>query len=191
MNHTLITAPTGEPVTVEEARSHCRIDGNQDDEMLFALTKAAREYAEAYTGRSFVSTTWELRVDQFPLYFELPKGPLASVTSITYIDIAGNTQTLSANSYQVVNDSGPFAQPGMIFQAYNQTWPSSRGHINDVRIRYVAGYGTPSDVPPAIKAAIKLMTAHLYENREATLTGTVVSEFPLGFTALLSPFKVF
>jgi uncharacterized phiE125 gp8 family phage protein len=191
MNHTLITAPAGEPVTVEEARSHCRIDGNQDDEILFALSKAAREYAEAYTGRSFVNTTWELKVDQFPLYFQLPKAPLVSVTSITYIDIQGNTQTLPANTYQVVNDAGPFAQPGKIFQAYNETWPSSRGYINDVRIRYVAGYGAPTDVPPAIKAAIKLMIAHLYENREATLTGTIVTEFPLGFTALLSPFKVF
>jgi uncharacterized phiE125 gp8 family phage protein len=191
MNHTLITAPTGEPVTVEEARSHCRIDGNQDDEILFALTKAAREYAEAYTGRSFVNTTWELQVDQFPLYFQLPKAPLASVTSITYIDVQGATQTLSAGLYQVVADAGPFAQPGKIFQAYNATWPSSRGHIDDVRIRYVAGYGAATDVPMAIKAAIKLMIAHLYENREATLTGTIVSEYPLGFAALLSPFKVF
>lgn len=191
MTHMLITAPAGEPVTVEEARAHCRIDGNQDDELLYMLTRTAREYAEAYTGRSFVSTTWELRVDQFPLYFQLPKAPLSSVTSITYIDIEGNTQTLSAGLYQVVADAGPFAQPGKIFQAYNATWPSSRGHIDDVRIRYVAGYGAATDVPMAIKAAIKLMTAHLYENREATLTGTIVTEYPLGFSALLSPFKVF
>ena len=191
MTHMLITAPAGEPVTVEEARAHCRIDGNQDDELLYMLTRTAREYAEAYTGRSFVSTTWELRVDQFPLYFQLPKAPLASVTSITYIDVQGATQTLSAGLYQVVADAGPFAQPGKIFQAYNATWPSSRGHIDDVRIRYVAGYGAATDVPMAIKAAIKLMIAHLYENREATLTGTNVSEYPLGFAALLSPFKVF
>jgi len=191
MTHMLITAPAGEPVTVEEARAHCRIDGNQDDELLYMLTRTAREYAEAYTGRSFVSTTWELRVDQFPLYFQLPKAPLASVTSITYIDVQGATQTLSAGLYQVVADAGPFAQPGKIFQAYNATWPSSRGHIDDVRIRYVAGYGAATDVPMAIKAAIKLMIAHLYENREATLTGTIVTEYPLGFAALLSPFKVF
>jgi len=191
MTHTLITAPLGEPVTIEDARLHCRIDGSQDDEVLRALVAAARQYVEGYTGRALVNQTWELRFDQFPLYIDLPKAPLASVTSITYIDIEGNTQTLASSAYQVVASSGDFSQPGRIFQAYNQTWPSSRGHIDDVRVRYVAGYGTPDDVPYAIKAAIKLMTAHLYENREATVVGTIAAEMPLSIRNLLAPFVVF
>ena len=189
--HILVTAPAGEPVTVNELRTHCRIDGNTEDELLYALGRSAREYVEAYTGRALVSQTWELRFDQFPLYINLPKAPLASVTSITYIDIESATQTLSANAYQVVASSGDFAQPGRIFQAYNQTWPSSRGHIDDVRVRYVAGYGTSNDVPYALKAAIKLMTAHLYENREATVVGTIATEMPLSIRNLLAPFVVF
>lgn len=191
MTHTLITAPLGEPVTIEDARLHCRIDGSQDDEVLRALVAAARNYVEAYTGRALVNQTWELRVDQFPLYFQIPKAPLASVTSITYVDLEGNTQTLSSSAYQLVNETGPFSQPGKIFQAYNETWPSSRGHIDDVRVRYVAGYGAPADVPEAIKAAIKLMTAHLFENREATITGTIASEMPLSVRNLLAPFVVY
>lgn len=191
MTQLLITAPAGEPVTVEEARTHCRIDGNQDDELLYILTRTAREYAETYTGRSFVNTTWEHRVDQFPRFFDLPKAPLSSVTSITYVDALGATQTLSQNAYQVVSDTGPYAQKARIVEAYNQNWPTARGQADDVRVRYVAGYGSPTDVPMTVRAAIKLMIGHLYENREATLTGTIVSEFPLGFAALLSPFKVY
>ena len=191
LTHILVTPPAGEPVTVNELRTHCRIDGNTEDELLYTLGRSAREYVEAYTGRALVSQTWELRFDQFPLYINLPKAPLASITSITYIDLEGNTQTLASSAYQLVASSGDFSQPGRVFQAYNQTWPSSRGHYDDVRVRYVAGYGTPNDVPYALKAAIKLMTAHLYENREATVVGTIAAEMPLSVRNILAPFVVF
>ena len=201
MTQLLITPPAAEPVTVEEARAHCRIDGNHDDELLYILTRTARETAEFYTGRSFVSTTWETRIDQFPeaafpsLYID--KAPLLSVTSITYIDGNNATQTLSANNYLVIADTGPYSQPGRIVPAYGTSWPSARGYTDDVRVRYVAGYGAPTDVPMGIKAAIKLMTAHLYENRESAASEpfnyskSLKTEFPLGFAALLTPFKVF
>lgn len=189
-NHVLIAAPIGEPVTVEDAREHCRIDGNHEDNLLRALVTSAREHVEAYTGRSLVSTTWELRMEYFPLSITLPKAPVSSVAQITYIDQSGAQQTLAANAYQLVVDGGIHAQAGRVFKAYDQTWPMTRGHLEDVRVRYVAGYGTPNDVPQSIKAAIRLMVGHLYENREATTQGNL-GTLPLGVSALLAPFVVY
>ena len=49
------------------------------------------------------------------------------------------------------------------------------------------GYGGASDVPPPIVQAIKLLTTHLYENREAV---TSLQTQPYTIGALLQPYKV-
>jgi hypothetical protein len=48
----------------------------------------------------------------------------------------------------------------------------------------------PADpVPPAIIEAIKLLVAHLYENREASLVGVTSSALPFGLFDLLTPYR--
>lgn len=48
----------------------------------------------------------------------------------------------------------------------------------------------PMVVTPAIKAAVLLLTGHLYRNREEVITGTIVSEMKEGARALLWPHRV-
>lgn len=62
----LITAPTIEPVTLEEIKEHCRIDGAEDDNLLTSLITVARQEAEKITRRQLITATWELRLDHFP-----------------------------------------------------------------------------------------------------------------------------
>lgn len=44
-------------------------------------------------------------------------------------------------------------------------------------------------MPPAVLQAIKLLVAHLYENREATLVGVSAADLPFGLFDLLSPYR--
>lgn len=88
-------------MTVEEAKSHLRIDHNDDDPDIEMWVQAATEYIES---RNVILTpqTWELVLDSFP-YCEpirLWKGPVQSVDFIQYLDVDGVTQTWSASSYQ-------------------------------------------------------------------------------------------
>lgn len=191
MTHRLITAPTVEPVTIAEAGLHCRIDCDLENALLSSLIAAARQHIEAYTGRALVTQTWELRAQYFPDAFELPRAPVQSITSVSYVDIAGVTQTLPGDQYTLIADIGPHAQPGRMVPAYLATWPACRGYEDDVRVRYVAGYGNGQAVPQPIRAAMLLLIGHLYENREAVITGTGVNDLPLGVAALLAPYKVF
>lgn len=190
MSHLLITAPTVEPVSVPEAAAHLRVTVNDEDPLVASLIQAARMHVEAYTGRALVTQTWELRLPDFPAYLELPRAPFASITSITYIDAASATQTLAESAYQVVTDSGPYCQPARVVPAYNQQWPAVRAQEDDLRVRYVAGYGVPRTVPAPLRAAMLLLVGHLYEHREAIITGTIVSELPT-LKALLNPFVVY
>jgi uncharacterized phiE125 gp8 family phage protein len=56
-------------------------------------------------------------------------------------------------------------------------------------VKYVAGYGGASDVPEPIVQAIKLLTAHLYENREA-VTSLGVNAIPYTIGAMLQPYRI-
>jgi len=138
-----------------------------DEDDIRQMVVAAREYAEQYQWSSLMTQTWVLNLDRFPPdEIQIPKQPLASITSVSYVDFAGDSQTLVTGT-----DFTPdfTSQPGRIIPAFNKTWPSTRGHIDDVTIVFVAGYGTGvpagSTVPQRIKHAIKLMVADWYWNR--------------------------
>lgn len=179
--------PAAEPITLAEAKLHLRVDHDYENDMITSLIVAARQWAENETRRRFINTTLRLSMDCFPEVIRLPGGKCQSVTSIVYIDTAGVSQTLSASYYTVDTDS----EPARIVQAYGYAWPAIRYDPNAVKVTYVAGYGAAATaVPDGIKSAIKLQIGNLYENREATISGTTIAEVPMAAKALLDPFRV-
>jgi uncharacterized phage protein (predicted DNA packaging) len=49
--------------------------------------------------------------------------------------------------------------------------------------------GIPADsdnIPASVNEAVRQLTAHLYENREATLVGITAQQLPFGFLDLLA-----
>ena len=181
--------PTTEPVTLAMAKAHLRVDDNEEDPLIAQVIEAAREWCEDFQRRSFCSQTWRLTLDEFPScdVIELPRPPLASVSSITYVDSDGATQTLSSGDYTVDTDS----EPGRVILGYDESWPSTRDVPNAVTITYVAGYGAnDSFVPAKVKQAMLLLIGHWFENREDILTGTISKQIEKGAEALLWPQRV-
>ena len=160
----LITAATTYPITLAEAKLHCRVDSTDDDALITALITAATEMCEQQTGRAIMAQTWELTLDAFPDAFELTRVPVQSVTSLKYYDADGVQQTLSNTLYSLdnVDDHGW----GYVVPVYAGAWPTSRDQINAVALRYVAGYADAASVPEGIKQWIKLMLSTMYDNRE-------------------------
>lgn len=184
----VVTNPTLEPVSVDEAKAHLRVDTASEDDLIKGWIAAARRWCETYTNRRFINTTIRYTLDAFSDEMEIPVSPLASVSSITYTDVDGASQTLSASVYQV----DTYSQPGRVVLAYNQTWPLIRSEVvNPVQINAVVGYGaTPDSVPDGIKAAIKLLVGHWFEHREAVNIGNIVNDIPLTVHSLLYPFRL-
>ncbi len=81
----LKTAPTVEPVTLDEAKLHLKIDGADDNALITSLIIAARDLAERETSRVFITQTWHLYRDDSPAEFSIPKPPLQSLKSIRMI----------------------------------------------------------------------------------------------------------
>lgn len=182
----MITAPAVEPVTLEEARDHLRVDSDAEDALISELIAAARQWCEQHTGRQFVTATFDWHVDMLAGTLEVPRAPLQSVTSITYLDSDGAQQTLAGATYRV----DAYSIPARLALGYAQSWPALYGVVNAATVRFVAGYGDAAqDVPAPIRQAILLLTAELYEQRQESVP-LAFSGTPFGVTALLHPYRV-
>lgn len=191
---TLYTAPAAEPLSAAEAKAHLRVTTTDEDTLIGSLITASRQRLEEITGRAFISQTWEYALNDFPEETRrnplgaiwLPRPPLVSVTSITYTDTDGASQTLNASLYTVDTR----AIPGQIVPAYGQTWPATRDIVNAVVVRYVAGYGASSAyVPEPIRQALRVDLATLYEHREDLVVGNIVAPISTVRT-LLAPYRM-
>lgn len=182
----IVTDATWEPVSVADARANSRIDISDDDALLLRMIRAARERAEAYTGRTIPQKTLRLAMDSFPVKgWWLPGAPVQSVTSVLYKDTNGNDATLSTSLYDV----DTYSEPGRIVRAWQAIWPNYRLVANSVRITYVAGYTAATAVPEGIKSAILLMAGTLYQNREDV--GDVQRyKMPRAAEDLLEPYRI-
>jgi len=144
----LITAPAIEPVTLAEAKVQCRVDTDltAEDDLLSALISTAREMAEHEIGRALINQTWERVLDAFPAAeIELGMPPVSSIVSVTYIDAAGDSQTLASAAYTLEPD----LLPGWLLPAEGYEWPDTLDTANAVRVRFVAGYGDSAPNVPA------------------------------------------
>lgn len=187
---TLVTGPAVEPLSVATARLALKIDTTVDDPLIDKWIGAARDYVETFTGRKLITQTWDLKLDAFPScdVIELPFPPVTSITSVTYVDTAGTSQTWSSANYTTDLPAGDQASPARITPAYGVVWPSTRDVINAVTVRFVCGYSAPERVPEGLQSALLQLVAHRYYHREAVVVGTIAQELPFGVQADLWPF---
>lgn len=188
MSLKLITPATALAVTLAEAKAHIRQDLSDDDALITVMITAATELAEQYMGaRSIMPQTWELSEEGFPEEFHLGRVPVASVTSIKYLDYLGAEHTLDPSAY--VLDNADDCTTAEVDPAYATCWPIARYADNSVKVRFVSGYASAAAVPEGIKSWIKLMVGAMYAHREAYVDRKVD---PLGFAdSLLDRYKVY
>ncbi len=135
----LVTPPAEEPITLDEARLHLRLDGTDEDKYVQALVAAARIHMETALRRRLIATGLRLSLSRFPAEIRIPYPPLLAAPTITYIDADGATQTLTsaADEYQI-NDR---TAPARIIPPYAGAWPVTRSVPNAVTLSYTAGLG--------------------------------------------------
>ncbi|MBN4069789.1 MAG: hypothetical protein COA82_11050 [Alkaliphilus sp.] len=183
----IITQPIVEPITLAEAKAHCRIDFIEDDELISGLISAARNYVEERTRRTLPLTTWELALDEVKGDIEIPRPPLVSINSITFEDSSGVVVTIPTADY-VVDD---ISEPAIVRHKKNwgKGWGFNNGAvINAIRVNFTAGYTL---IPKTLKQAILMLIAHYYENREPTAEGRNSGQIPHAVDALISLSRVY
>ncbi len=195
MGSLILVTPPAALYTAAEAKAALPTLVAATDAQVNAWLSAAADEAQLYLGRAIGSQTWDWKpwgadtIPTWPLgwtsltwpyplpsvwrawppYFELPIRNLISVTSITYVDEAGVTQTWSNTNYVVSGVGGI----GMITLKSGSNWPTLGDVPEPVTIRFVVGYST---VPEAIKQAVLLKAGDMYSDTTTSAgTGDVKS----------------
>ncbi len=170
-------APAELPVTLDEVKAHLRETKATEDADIMSKVRTVigqLDGPEGLLNRALITQTLEMTVNRFwgwPLVLRLP--PMVSVTSITYLDVDGDSQTLATSEYRVLNAATPTAQ-GRIELAFGSSWPSTRAVEQAVTITYVAGYGARNDVPEYIRHLILVMVKMLFDEREPMTAANMV-----------------
>jgi uncharacterized phiE125 gp8 family phage protein len=178
-------APTVEPIDRDAiGKLDLKLDGTTEDALLDIWIQAAREKIEERTGLSLITQTRVMKLDHFPRcgYIELLYGPVQSVV-VTYQDENDATQTLASSEYWLDTH-------GICTIHVKNYWPSTKDRPAAVTITYVAGYGsTAASVPAALRSAVLMRLAHMYENRQSVVPGAM-DTVPLGEDDLITPYIV-
>jgi uncharacterized phiE125 gp8 family phage protein len=214
LNHrlSLVAAPSEEPVTLEEVKNHLKIDTSDEDTLLTNLITVARQLAESYTRIVFITQTWKMFLDDFPIQkksnslnwwsgvrqlpisilnktsdIELPLPPLQSITHIKTYDNDNVSTIFDSDNYYVSTYDGYFATKGRITIKDGVSWPDFTRNADGIEIQFVAGYGAKNEVPQQIKQALLEEIAYRYENRGECKETIITSPVSLG---LLDSFRV-
>ena len=191
MKTTIVNPPRGEPISVAEAKAFLKITHTQEDELFPHLITAARQMAEMYTRRKFMTQglmsvlpfrpnhrkkeglqrVWTAG-DRYALF--LPRGPLLKVTEVERISEEGETAPISYRGYHV----NVHQDPALLVVDDKSGW--------GVRVTYEVGYGeNASDVPAPIRQALLKMVAEMYHHR-----GILETKLLEGVTSLLGPYRL-
>jgi uncharacterized phiE125 gp8 family phage protein len=186
MSLQLITPPAVEPVTLDEAKAHLKVDTTDDDALIARSIAAARARAEWHTGRAFVTQSWILWLDEWPLRgaVGIPLPPLIQVASVTTYGRDDAASAVDPANYQV----DAVSQPGRLVLKDTVVPPiANLRSVNAIAIAFDAGYGAAAgDVPAPLREAVLEIVAELYVHR-----GDGPEEIALSAQALLAPYRIF
>lgn len=203
-----------EPISLDDAKLHLRVDGTGEDGLIGSMITSARTSCERRMQRSILAQSWKLTQSNFahpwldrhrvygvaelvnpnwylarchdaPDSIVLPHPPIRAVTSVTYLDTTMQRVTLDPSAYRLAIVGETLA----LLRPVGGPWPQTAREPDAVIVTYDAGWDDPKQIPAPVISWIKLRLGALYENREEFSAGQPVPE--LGFAdGLLDPYSI-
>ena len=174
---------------VDDLRSHLRMGTGFDedtlqDKILSGFLRAALTAIESRTNKVLIARSFRMQLTEWQpdKAQTFPLAPVSQIISVQLLDANDVSSTLSPAVYRLKQDT---TRPSLV--PASATLPSV-GSGGSVQIDFVAGYGGWTDVPPDLRQAVMMLTAHFYENRNETHLGQGC--MPFGVTALIERYKV-
>lgn len=147
-----------EPVTLEAAKLQCRVDFDDDNALIAGLVSAGRDHVENYCGVKFAQRDLSASCETFRAMQDLPFSPVQKIVSIIYVDMAGESRTLSPDIYRLQSD--PY--DASIKLRPGKSWPAIQAGST---VDLIAQVGFEK-VPDAVRHAILLFISDAYEKPE-------------------------
>lgn len=102
----------------------------------------------------------------------LPFGPASSITTFSYTDTDGNTQTVASSNYTLY--------AGEPLKLWSEAWQDAFTNLDEdlpypVTVVYTTGYSSFSAIPHSTIRALKILCYHLFEYRDLVANGQPMS----------------
>lgn len=179
------STPAVQPVSLQEAKRHLRVDFDDADDDIQALIEVATRAAEDRTERTLITTSWALQVADFRIgqAVELSNQPIIGIDHVEYRFDTVLSWTLPPTDYVLRNQVEAYRIQG------DDTTARNCCQYGRLTIHYTAGYGPdPLDVPAPIRHWIKLAVGDLWAHRTRSAEKPAV---PQGFAdGLLDPYRM-
>lgn len=193
MRTEITTQPGVEPISLEDTKTHCRIEVADDDTLVNAFISSARANVEKFLNRSLITQTIKaiFHLRDNPTLRNgvcLPLGPVSAIVAVRRYLEDNTPEVFASSNYRLSGDR--------VVLNEGKAWPTMVREFDAFEVEYQAGYGgAGSDVPAPITQAMKMLVAHWYESREAT-GDPVISEakgsvIPFGVQQILMPFRIY
>lgn len=173
------------PVTMWDAKEQLRVTDVDEEFLIETRLRAAIEAVSEMTGRALMAGTWRLSLRRASGQICLPKPPVQALSAVSRIDRDGAEQPVMVGDFILVRSE----DRTWLFPDAGKAWPADLADRPDaLRIDFTAGYPM-GELPEGLRAAILMLTAHLYERREVAIE-TALTEVPLGFQALINLYRI-
>lgn len=183
--------PIENAITTADAKAFLRVDTSDEDTIIADCIKAAEDYCQQELGLALMDQEITVKLDGFPdvRYLYLPMTNLLSVTSVSYIDDNGDSQTYTDYTENTYSTPGKITNNALV-------WPNTKDVSGSVTVVYRAGFkayetGLTNPVPHGIRQAMLMLITHFYDHRNSVMIGAgyVTEEIALSVTALLAKYR--
>jgi hypothetical protein len=165
MRQIKINSTTGsEIVTVSDFKSFARISNTTDDTLIGNIIVQARIWCENYISRDIVAKNRSYYIPETNGIFDLPFGPIASISSITIDGTAYTDYTIEGLDNETIDLDGP---------------------AEKVKITYVTS-GLEDNL---LEQSILQLGSTLYDYRSDFEVGREVTEIPSSTKTILNSYK--
>jgi Phage gp6-like head-tail connector protein len=194
-----------EPVSLDLARAHLRLDADDNPVLLTHYISAARAWAEDYLGRTIAQTQYRYTltsepptgaypyvalpfpVQIYPLWYpwptvlqhpnNLPRSPVISVDEVAYGMWGADDTVVDPSNYQLdLATARVRISPGAV--------PPTNDHLSFL---FTAGYdASGATAPPHMIGGILILLGYLYENR-GDVVGEFAGDMPIAAMRMLGP----
>ena len=165
MRQIKINSTTGsEIISTSEFKDYARISNSADDTLIGIIIKQARIWCENYISRDIVAKNRTYYLDETNGIFDIPFGPIASISSVTIDGTTVTDYTMEGLDNETIDLDGP---------------------AEKVKVTYVTS-GLDDEL---LQQAIKQFAVTLYDNRHDYVEGKSGDMVPSETKVILNSYK--
>lgn len=166
------------PVPLAEVRALLRIGAGDEDALIAAMTRAAADLCEAFTGQALVERQVTETLAAATRWTRLGAAPVRSIAGVEALAADGSASALESGAYAVDIDA---AADGWVRL-------TSAIEAKRIRVAYAAGMAAEANgLPDSLRHGIVRLAAHLHGQRGEAGPGERAP--PASVTALWRPWR--